>query len=332
MSQTVRYSVILPVCHGGVFLEKALLSLARLLSPAGSFEVIVAGDLEGENIQWPGAMAPKWKIINQTGNRSKALNAACAAAAGSIWVFSDDDCVFPPDWLLKIDDFMNRHPKAAAAGGADVLPQGATSFDVALDAVLNSWVATGGTRSDRLVKAGAYYPKLWNMAVRADAAGHSALEGQNGRLIFDPNLPVHEDVDLIDRIRRAKAGAILYAPEIVVEHSRDTTYAEFFKRNAAMARVSRQKKIHVQSHRMMSAALPGLLVLSLLSLWFDTARWALCAVLLGYSAMLLLPAVFGAWRKKRAQLLFWMPILLGSMHLARAVGYILPDGFITRQS
>lgn len=332
ITSAARYSVVLPVCHGGEFLERALSSLQKVTPPAEGFEVIISGKPQVAREIFDRYAKPSWVFVDSRGNRSESLNAACAAAAGSIWVFSDDDCVFPPGWLLKIDDFMHRHPEAAAAGGADVLAQGTTSFDIALDAVLNSWVATGGTRSDRSLKAGAYYPKLWNMTVLAKAVGQIALDGQNGQLIFDPGLPVHEDVDLMDRIRRAKTGAILYAPEIVVEHSRDTTYAEFFKRNAAMARVSRQRKIHVQSHRMMTAALLGLLVLSFLSLWFDTARWVLGAVLSGYAALLLFQGVSGACRKKRAQLLFWIPMLMGSLHLARAIGFILPGGSRTRKS
>jgi glycosyltransferase involved in cell wall biosynthesis len=42
MKQRMKFSVILPVCHGGVFLEKALDSLGQIDFPINRFEVIVA--------------------------------------------------------------------------------------------------------------------------------------------------------------------------------------------------------------------------------------------------------------------------------------------------
>jgi len=320
------YSIIVPVCHGGRFLENALLSLQQLIDPPGGFEVVLAGNREAAEVIFNRNAGASWTFIDSRGSRSESLNAACEIACGAIWVFSDDDCVYPPDWLLRIDDFFSRHPEAAVLGGADVLAKGSTSFDMALDAVLSAWLASGGTRSDWSLKAGAYYPKLWNMAVRADTARHSALEGQSGRLIFDANLPVHEDVDLIDRVRRVGAGSVLYAPEIKVLHSRNTTYADFFKRNLAMARTCRLRSIHVWPHRFLAAMLAGLLALGLLSIWSSCARWVVSVGLGIYLFMLFVTAACAVRKKKKAAMLLWVPVLLVTLHLGRALGYVVPLG------
>ena len=319
-----NYTIIVPVCHGGRFLENALLSLQQLIAPPGGFEVVLAGNREAAEEIFTRNAGASWTFIDSRGSRSESLNAACEVARGAIWVFSDDDCVFAPDWLLRIDDFFSRHPEAAVLGGADVLAKESTSFDMALDAVLNAWLASGGTRSDRSLKAGAYYPKLWNMAVRADAAGQAALDGPNGTSIFHPDLPVHEDVDLIDRIRRVGAGSVLYAPEIKVLHSRDTTYADFFKRNLAMARTCRLKGIHVWPHRFLAAMLAGLAALGLLSIWSSCARWVVSVGLGIYLLMLFATALSAVRKKKKAAVLIWAPVLLATLHLARALGYVFP--------
>ncbi len=115
------------------------------------------------------------------------------------------------------------NPDAVVIGGRDELPQTAGTFDLALDQTLNSFAGTGGIRRNSGSKVGRYYPKLWNMTVRADAARQAAVKS----MIFNPMLPVHEDVDLVERIIR-QGGQVVHAPEIVVGHFRDTNFSSFF--------------------------------------------------------------------------------------------------------
>lgn len=315
-----KFSVILPVCHGGSFLEKALRSLRYVIRPEGDFEVLVAGH-SGEMALLSGqAMLPYLRMVESGGNRSEALNAACKLAQGTWWVFSDDDCVFPSDWLLKIEQKLTDFPDASVLGGSDILALGAGDFDLALDVVLNSWLGTGGTRTDRLMKAGHYYPKLWNMVVSAAAAKHAAAV--RGR-IFDPSLLVHEDVDLIDRIR-SQNGQVVYEPSIGVEHSRDTEFNSFFARNMAMAAVCRKAGIHRLSHLTMVIFFAGLALLGIASIFSPRITPILLFMAGSYLAAVVLTAICGAWEKKSLAVLMMVPFLLISLHLARTFGYIFP--------
>jgi GT2 family glycosyltransferase len=323
MMISLRYSVILPVCHGGSFLEKALASLADVTAPEGGYEVIIAGRKKDATDIFKRRALEHWTLVENNGNRSEALNTACAAANGAYWVFSDDDCVFPTDWLLNLDRSLADRPDAAVMGGSDIPTGGGADFDDALDAVLNSWMGTGGTRTDRTFKTGTYYPKLWNMAVRADAARKVALDSPDGLLIFDPALPVHEDVDLVDRIRSSK-GEVVYAPSVCVEHSRDTTYGAFVRRNLAMAHMCRKHGIHRLPHLVLVATLAGIPLAGILAVFMPALQIFVGSAFGLYAAAVWLTGIKDAMRKKRIMMLFWIPALLVSMQAARAAGFLLP--------
>ncbi|MGB5218000.1 MAG: glycosyltransferase [Smithella sp.] len=321
MDKQPMFSVILPVCHGGRFLESALSSLQNVTAPADGYEVIVSGESKIARDIFDRYAKPDWSLIESQGHRSNALNEACEAARSQYWVFSDDDCVLPADWLLKIERVFVDNPGVAVIGGSDVLAQDASDFDNALDVVLNSWFATGGTRSDRSFKAGGYYPKLWNMCVRATLARQVALDGPEGRLIFDPGLQVHEDVDLIDRIE-AQNGKVVYAPSVWVEHSRDTNFKAFLARNAAMAAVCRKAGIHRLPHFTMALFFAGLALLGIASIFSPWITPVLLFMAGSYLAAVVLTAICGAWWKKSLSVLMVVPVLLISLHLARTFGYV----------
>lgn len=315
------FSVILPVCHGGRFLESALSSLQYVTAPADGYEVIVSGESKIARDIFDRYAKPDWLLIESQGHRSDALNAACEAARGRYWVFSDDDCMFPSDWLLKIERVLIDNPSVAVIGGADVLAKGASDFDFALDVVLNSWFATAGIRSDRSLKAGVYYPKLWNMCIRATPARQVALDGTAGRLIFDPGLQVHEDVELIERIK-TQNGKVIYESSVLVEHSRDTNAKAFITRNLAMAAVCRKAGIHRLPHLTMVVFFAWLALLGIAAIFAPRITPALLLMAGSYLAAVVGTAICGAWRKKSLAALIMIPVLLISLHLVRTYGYV----------
>ena len=314
-----KYSVILPVCHGGRFLHTALSTLARVIVPQGGAEVLVVGDSpDAIAPEAEGESAPQFQFLKHSGSRSAALNAACAAAQGEIWVFADDDCAFPTDWLLRIERALHDHPKAAVIGGRDELPAQAGLFDRALDHALNSFVGTGGIRTSAGLRAGRYYPKLWNMTIRAGAARLASP----GSAFFDPDLAVHEDVDLIERI--AKNGAeVVHVPEIVVGHYRDTTFLSFFQRNLRMAGVCRERGIHRRAHRALAAFFAAVPLAGLASTALPALGSLFILLCAGYGTALGATGAASAWKSRRPALAVMVPALIFALHLARAIGYCI---------
>lgn len=66
-----RFSVIVPVCHGGGLLRDALVSLARLAPPAGGFELLVTGEKNRERFRE---------------ERMKSATAAVLAGISRVWI------------------------------------------------------------------------------------------------------------------------------------------------------------------------------------------------------------------------------------------------------
>lgn len=293
----MEFSVILPVVHGGQFLAEAESTARALDFPRERFEVLLAG---------PAA------------TRSAALNAACRRAAGRVLVFTDDDCVLPADWLRVLASVLAKNPDAAVIGGRDVLLQAALPFDLALDHVFNSFVGSGGLRHASGLR-GSYYPKLWGMAVLREAADAVAMT--RGEL-FDETLVVNEDVDLTARIRHS-GRTILYAPEWVVNHHRDTTFWSFVRRSFLAARVSRSIGAQTFPHAALAGFVCGLALLPFLGGIWPAAHWVLAAIAGLYVLILLAEGIRAAVRSRSWRVALCVPCLLAACHLARGQGWLL---------
>jgi GT2 family glycosyltransferase len=293
MSSDLHFSIILPVCHGGELLRAAMDSIRKLDYPPEQFEVIVKDET----------------------NRSAALNAACGEARGKWLAFADDDCVLWPDWLKALRAVTEREPDAGMIGGVDELVTDGSAFDLALDSVLNSFWGTGGLRRGAGVRAGRYYPRLWNMAIARDAIVPMLPR------VFDESLDVHEDVELAERIRRA-GRRIVFAPDWRVGHRRDTNYGSFVRRNFGMARVAGRTGIHRLPHTVLAACVIGALLFVPGSLFIAPLQPVLMFTAGVYGAVLLFCAVVGFVRARKLKVLAIIPALLVSCHFARGAGYL----------
>jgi hypothetical protein len=288
------------------------------MPPEGGFEVLIAGSTAVKDCLSQEMKEAGWRFVACDGNRSEALNQAVYEARGAWWAFADDDCVFPSDWLLNLSKVLAESPSIAALGGSDVLSGETDGFALALDVVLNSWLGTGGIRTDWPIKTGRYYPKLWNMSVSAAAARSAAAHSGQ---IFDPLLDVHEDVDLIERIR-AQNGTVIHAPSVRVDHHRDTDFQSFFFRNMAMAAACGRKGIHRAPHLFLTALFAGIPLLFLCSSQAPALKPVACGLAGLYLLAALLTGIHGAWIKKRLSLVAAVPCVLFAMHLARVLGYL----------
>jgi GT2 family glycosyltransferase len=332
MPEELEFSVILPVCHGGIFLRKALASLRGLDFPPARFEVLVAGaDDDGESYN---AVADESVSVAYalsyipcgSANRSARLNTACAAARGRFLAFADDDCIFLPDWLRRLSAVSYNSGDVGIVGGRDEMVGEGSAFDTAVDLVLNSFIGSGGLRRGTGMRVGRYYPKLWNMAVPRETALDVALKSEDGLpQIFDESLSVHEDIDLADRIQ-SLGLKIAFAPEVCIRHHRDTTFSSFIRRNFMMARTCRSLRIHRFPHAVLAILALSALSLAVASLFYRRL-WILFAVFTGIYTMFLLVVSIDGLRKtgNLAASLVVIPLLV-SLHFARGFGYLFPLG------
>ncbi|MBD3412949.1 MAG: glycosyltransferase [Candidatus Aminicenantes bacterium] len=328
--QGIRFSVIIPVDHRGIFLQKILSSLKKLDFPPHRFEVLVVGNgsdiesMETVKEEQKGADFDMRYIQCESRTRSQQHNAACAQAKGDVFVFTDDDCIIQPDWLKKFSAVLETHPQAGIVGGADKLAESGSAFDLSLDFVLNSPFVMGRLLKKNKKGLVKYYPKSFNMAVVRTAAEKAALGEADGMVqIFDQDLEVHEDVDLASRVETC-GNQIVYAPEAKVGHFRNTNFLSFFKRNIKLAQACRKLKVHRLPQWILSGSLILACVLAVLSAVFPWARVVLGAFAGSYVLILVMSAVKGFFKTRKASSLFLVPLLTASLHLSRAIGYLLP--------
>jgi GT2 family glycosyltransferase len=321
------FSVIMPVCHGGPFLRKALDSMRAMEYDAGAFEILVSGrsgDEEARRLTTELKRAAPFRVEYapcDAATRSALLNTAIASATGRILAFTDDDCAPPRSWLRDWRAALDTRPEAGAMGGSDELPSGSRAFDQALDWVLNSFVGTGGIRTSAR-GVGRYYPRLWNMAIPRAVALAAALPGRGERpQVFNESFHVNEDVGLVERIART-GKEVVCAPQVRVRHYRDTTLFSFLRRNFRMARVCRRLGLHRLPHTLLAGGALAVSALAVLSAWPGPWRMALAACVGAYALVLLGSALAALAAKRRAEMLFLVPGLLAGVHAARAAGFL----------
>lgn len=334
MNKEIKFSVIFPICHGGVFLMNALKSLGQLDFPRERFEVLFTGPDNDEELRRIVNSDPANMNINlnyigvDQSNRSAQLNAAISQSRGQILAFADDDCILPPDWLHRFGDVFERETNIGVVGGLDQVGTDEPPFNVALNYVLNSFLGTGGLRRQG-PSVGKYYPKLWNMAIPRDVALSVALKSDEGLPhVFDETLDVHEDVELVDRIEKT-GKRIIFSPEVLVMHSRDTTLPLFTKRSFNMARTSRSVGVHRLPHLLLATFASGMIALIIASAFLQTIRIVLSLVSTLYFAVLLISALGGFMRVRQFFMFIHVPLLLIALHFSRGLGYLFPcrEGF-----
>jgi len=310
-------------------LQSALGSLAQLQFPRERFEVLLADSGNDRKLRERIESKPSnWNydlkyIEVARSNRSAQLNAAISIARGQILVFGDDDCIFPPDWLDKIGDVFEHESNIGVAGGLDSSGSNEPPFILALDYVLNSFLGTGGLRRQGQA-VGKYYPKLWNMAIPREVSLSVILNEHDGILqVFNESLDVHEDVELVHRIEE-NGKRIIFAPEIMVTHSRDTTLQTFTKRSFNMARTSRRIGVHRLPHVFLAFFALGMIMLVISALINQQARNVFLIVSALYAAALIVSGLGGYMRTRQFPVFIYVPILLLTQHFSRGLGYLFP--------
>lgn len=327
---TPEISIVLPVCHGGQFLSDVLFSLRSMAFNKGGFEIIVAGDRDDRQSR---AMVESesadieydLKYVTAEGrSRSAKLNAAFTQAKGRILAFADDDCIICPEWPGRIIAALDEDQNIGAVGGRDVLETTGTAFDLALDCILNSSVGVGTMRKGTSLSLGAYYPRLWNMAIPRKVAESVSSLSCGMPILFNEDLEVHEDVELMQRIERA-GWRLVFAPNLVVRHRRDTSFRSFLKRNFNMARACRSLKVHRLPHIVLATLFFCGVLLGIGAIGVPHLRVPF-ELFLGLCGLQIASAgIIGLFRTRNFLVMLLAPAVLYSLYAARIMGYLFPE-------
>jgi glycosyltransferase involved in cell wall biosynthesis len=187
-------SMIVPTRNRARLLDRLLSSFRNLQYPG--WEVIVVDDGSTDDTRLVaerhGAAGLPLTYLYQTWRKmGAARNLAMSRARGTIFAFTDDDCLVNPQWLDRIATTFQQHPESLGVQGKTVTDHAAM---------------TPFTRQIEQLSGGPPY-RTCNIAYRADIARE---------LGFDTELIRGEDV--VMGMRVLERGPIVFAPDAVVVH------------------------------------------------------------------------------------------------------------------
>jgi GT2 family glycosyltransferase len=331
--QSTEFSIIIAVTHSLEDLELCLSSLEKLDFPSENFRVALvdchvtpglqeffAEKLRNYNfsvtaLSLPGnpRPGPDWLHDAQL---NEARNYAVQRIPGKYYVFTEDDCILPPDWLRKFEAALTD--ETGAIGGPDFLPEGMGWFPRALDWILGSFFGTMGAKRGKVLNEEWYYPRKENTLIPAsvfDRVGHFPEE-----MIFGA------EIEMAKRIRDA-GYRITYLPDNFVLHRRITTFTRLLKRNALMSseKVKRQEEqgvFHKSPHFFVFLAVAALVLVGLLSLAIGPARSLLAVLIAIYIAILIYAAVSSMIHSRSLSVGLGVLLLMPFHHLSIVCGTI----------
>lgn len=149
---------------------------------------------------------------------SELRNMGCEKAKGDFLIFIDPDCIVPPDYLVKVDGFLNANTGIDAYGGTEATDDTFSDLQKAVHYSMTSLLTTGGIRGN-IKQVWKFMPRSFNMGVRREV--FFKVDGFC-------DMQAVEDTDLSIRIQRAGYQTILIQ-EAFVYHRRKYTHKTFFR-------------------------------------------------------------------------------------------------------
>lgn len=218
--QHPTYSLIIPTFGRADEVYEFLESLTH--SSFKDFEVIIADGTPQKSLEEIAQpfynLMPITFIYEEYLPVSDARNRGASIANGKYFIFLDSDCIIPPDYLQKVDEYLKKNP-VDLFGGPDAAHESFTPIQKAISYSMTSLFTTGGIRGNKK-HVGIFHPRGFNMGI-----SRQAFQQVNG---YDTDLRCGEDIDLSIRILQAGFKSALI-PDAFVYHKRRTDFHKFFK-------------------------------------------------------------------------------------------------------
>ncbi len=215
------YSFIIPVYNRPDELSELLETISR--QEYREFEVIVVedgSDIRSEEVvnRYREAIPVLYLDLPRSGP-ALARNAGMKASRGQYLLFVDSDCLIPPEYLGRIDAFLDENP-LDVFGGPDKASEEFTPVQKAISYAMTSFLTTGGIRGGKK-KVDRFYPRSFNMGI-----SRRAYENIGGYPVTRMH-PGEDMVFSIELIKRGFSSGLI--PCAQVYHKRRTSLFKFFK-------------------------------------------------------------------------------------------------------
>lgn len=207
----MRCSIIIPTYNRAESLRRSLAAVTRI--DYGDYEVIVVDDGSTDDTeQVVRDEFPHIRYVRFGENRGDcvARNQALQLATGDLFVFTDDDCIVPRNWLRRhVAHFVDE--RVGAAGGP-LVPQTPNFYD-RFNAAHSRHLLAVERRIERL--------QAWETLITGNMSVARAVVSRVGT--FDERFVAGGDVDLIRRISRAGYVFVL-DPALSVQHLKSYSF------------------------------------------------------------------------------------------------------------
>jgi len=232
------FSVIIPTYNRSEELGELLDSLGKQNIDIKDFEVIIVDDGSNDNTEDTINKFKQNTKLNITLIRQnhkgpgEARNLGMQNAKGKYFVFIDSDCIADKNWLNAYKLEVANQDVAGFGGPDSVLPN-FRPIQKAIDYSMTSFITTGGIRGHSKKKISKYYPRSFNMGVRADIVEKIGGMG---------NLRHGQDIEFSNRIL-STGKPIIKVENAIVYHKRRISIKKFFKQvfNWGIARINLYK-------------------------------------------------------------------------------------------
>ncbi len=319
------FTVIVPTFNRRDEIKELLKSLSDQLIDKSDFEIIIVDDGSTDDTE---------QIVNgfiQDTNLNirflkqdhkgpgEARNLGMDNAFGEYQLFIDSDCIADENWLQAYKDAV-KDTKPAGFGGPDKVLPNFSPVQKAIDYSMTSFITTGGIRGHSKKKISKYYPRSFNMGVRADVV--KKIGGMN-------KLRHGQDIEFSHRILQT-GEPVIKVHKAVVYHKRRMSIKKFFRQvfNWGVARINLYKidsgMLELVHFFPAIGTLISLSVVILAILFPSLFGWLLIAGLFA----LILMAVHGIFKYKDPRVFIYIPVIVPTQIWGYGTGFII--AFIKR--
>lgn len=220
----MKYSFIIASYNRLEEIKELFASAEMMDFDRAAFEIVISDDGSkdgtGEYVQaYQSPSGLKLQYIHQENKGpGEARNHGMRNARGEYFIFIDSDCMFPPDYLQKVEAHLQTEP-LDAFGGPDTCHPSFSPLLKAINYSMTSFIGTGGTRGSSKSVSKKFYPRSFNMGVHRKI--FESIGGMGG-------LRHGQDMEYSSRIYNNGYNVGLIS-DAFVYHKRRTSLKRFFK-------------------------------------------------------------------------------------------------------
>ena len=308
-------SVVMPVLDAAAVVGEAV-AAALDQDYSGEIEVVIAhGPSRDGTAAVLGFLVeePRVRVVaNPSGRTASGLNAAIAAARGSIIARCDAQSRFPRDYLRRAVEILEE-TGADNVGGIQAA-RGTNFLSRAVAIAQTTFLGVGDARYRTGGRPGPVDTVYLGVFRRA------ALTRVGG---FDERQVRNQDYELNWRLR-ATGGTVYFHPDLAVAYTPRSRIRPLWRQYWQYGTWKRvMLRRHPRSLRWRQLAAPGLVLALVASVGLAFTPWPWAATLIpgAYLAALLGAAAFEGLRRHDAAALA-LPLILPTMHLAWGIGFL----------